>query len=1111
VKEHLKLTAVAFLVLLLVPAFVFGGTTGKISGVVRDTDTGETIPGVSIIVEGTTLGAVSDVDGYYYILNIPPGKYSVTATMIGYVKSTTEDVVVNADRTTEVNFSLKPTVIEVAKALVVTAKRSLVEPDLAASQAIVTPEETETLPANEILHAMTYEPGVSLSGGVDLRIRGDTPDEVSFQVDGLERTDPLNNKAYTILNSAMIQEIQILTGGFNAEYGNLRAGFVNVLQKEGARNWTYSADFRYVPAHKKHFGPGAYDSDQYDYLLFDTKERRNGDGKFFDKDGNETFTSYEEVWSKPLQYRLPNEKPLWIGWNARAEQLNKSNWMGKNNWTADDLMEVWEWRHPKYKYGEDPDVYLDSGFGGPLPLDPIGLKNASFFAGYKFNRVYLAFPAIVPAAVDQSFELKFTAYPKSSLKLTLSGLYARLRTTAQGNQWGTGMVGATIHGGDVEAWRTAGQMAGYYRPSTEGEWGGNRWNLAYHVRLKMWFKQGGLKLTHTLSPSTFYEVRYNWFRQDQKAGREKSRYKWNPASGRFDGDPDLNVTKVKTINGVDFVRPRGWVESTRGLPDVTGKYTLGGGGLVRDTSWAVSQRVNFDFTSQLTTRHMVKTGLELEFTKISRWYKRINEESHHCNHYYIYDAKPKRYAWYIQDKMEYGGMIANIGIRIEHYDPGAKIFALGKDPVTGEYSYDPFNRFWGRQMSTWESLQRLYPDIFTEWPFDFSPTDYETIYDHEYEVGKWIMDKLPKKDAKTYTVWSPRISISHPISERTKFFFSYGQFYSAPKSEFRYGIGPETGMLGIPGSNTRDIGNPDLRPPKTSAYEVGFEQSVRDLYLIRLRGYSKDESDQVASVTYIASAGSDMYGEPGFSAGIDAGMTRYNTFANQNYEDIRGVEAKFMKVRGRWLTGFLTFDYRIQSAGWTGFSEVLQGGIPTIYAASESQPEPVPSLLANIDFHTPPDLGPFMGNWRFSILQSWSRGAKYIYNPEGLPLKEIEDHHPDWILHYADSYNTNLRITKDFTLFGQRVSLYMDVKNLFNNKRLNTGSITDWTTYIEEVVIPKKTKIGAKDTWKYLNRGWESKDPDTGEMVWHEPVAAVNDFIQFLNPRSFLFGVRIRY
>ncbi|MDP2038276.1 MAG: carboxypeptidase-like regulatory domain-containing protein, partial [Ignavibacteria bacterium] len=115
---------------------IFAGTTGKISGTVKDKSTGEALPGCSISVEGTVLGAVCDVNGEYYIINMRPGKYTLVATMIGYKSYKVTNVQVIVDLTTKVDFSIEATTIDLGET-VVRAERPIIEKDVTSKLSIV--------------------------------------------------------------------------------------------------------------------------------------------------------------------------------------------------------------------------------------------------------------------------------------------------------------------------------------------------------------------------------------------------------------------------------------------------------------------------------------------------------------------------------------------------------------------------------------------------------------------------------------------------------------------------------------------------------------------------------------------------------------------------------------------------------------------------------------------------------------------------------------------------------------------------------------------------------------------------------------------------------------
>jgi len=91
-----------WLILLLILAFgfqaAFSATVGKIVGRVTDKETGDPLPGCNIIIAGSQMGAATDANGYYVIINVPPGAYSVKASMIGYQQTQQNQVIVNMDK-----------------------------------------------------------------------------------------------------------------------------------------------------------------------------------------------------------------------------------------------------------------------------------------------------------------------------------------------------------------------------------------------------------------------------------------------------------------------------------------------------------------------------------------------------------------------------------------------------------------------------------------------------------------------------------------------------------------------------------------------------------------------------------------------------------------------------------------------------------------------------------------------------------------------------------------------------------------------------------------------------------------------------------------------------
>jgi len=111
------------LALLLMNGAVWAGTTGKVTGVIKDAKNGEPLPGVSVVIVGTKRGAVTDVSGTYYILSVDPGTYQLRATLVGYQAEIQKEVRVAADFTTTINYSLKESAVELGEISVVAEPR----------------------------------------------------------------------------------------------------------------------------------------------------------------------------------------------------------------------------------------------------------------------------------------------------------------------------------------------------------------------------------------------------------------------------------------------------------------------------------------------------------------------------------------------------------------------------------------------------------------------------------------------------------------------------------------------------------------------------------------------------------------------------------------------------------------------------------------------------------------------------------------------------------------------------------------------------------------------------------------------------------------------------
>ncbi len=231
-----------FITVAMLSVDVLAGTTGKIAGRVVDAKTKEPMMGVNVLIVGTSMGGATDVDGSYFILNVPPGTYVVKASAVGYGAMVVENVRVSADQTTKVNFELSESAVQV-NAVVVTASRPLVQKDLTSTQSNISGANMSMLPVEDVQSVINLQAGV-----VDGHFRGGRLGEVKYLIDGVSVNDVYSGDPTMEASTNSVQELQVITGTFNAEYGQAMSGVVNEITKIPGDHYSggfsaYSGDY----------------------------------------------------------------------------------------------------------------------------------------------------------------------------------------------------------------------------------------------------------------------------------------------------------------------------------------------------------------------------------------------------------------------------------------------------------------------------------------------------------------------------------------------------------------------------------------------------------------------------------------------------------------------------------------------------------------------------------------------------------------------------------------------------------------------------------------------------------------------------------------------------
>lgn len=245
-RRFMVLALAALVALLGVTAAYAQQSTGAISGKVVDAQ-GAAIPGGEVVVTSKFLqgprGTVTNLDGEFRIPFLPPGSdYKLVAEAQGYGKVVQSNITVSLGSTMTMTITLAGTT-----EMTVTAKPPAIVMKETKVSTNLTQEELESLPVDRSYQSVLYlAPSVVSSGlGGNPSVGGATAQENIFLINGLNTTDPVTGTFGTNLNYNFIREMEVGTGGYEAEYGASTGGLFNVLPKSGTNEWHGEVFFYY--------------------------------------------------------------------------------------------------------------------------------------------------------------------------------------------------------------------------------------------------------------------------------------------------------------------------------------------------------------------------------------------------------------------------------------------------------------------------------------------------------------------------------------------------------------------------------------------------------------------------------------------------------------------------------------------------------------------------------------------------------------------------------------------------------------------------------------------------------------------------------------------------
>lgn len=916
-------------------------STGKIAGLVTDAQTGEPLVGVNVQIEGQFLGAATDLEGQYFILNVPPGRVNLEFSFIGYKTVLVENVEVLIDRTTKIDAQLQAAIMDLGETVVVTAQRPIVETDKTSSSVHFEPDQIKMLPVESLGDVLKLSAGVIKNADGTFSMRGGGSFEINYTVNGIKSlttntgvpaygTGTKSDNAWKYeINPLAVAQMEVISGGFNAEYGNAQSGVVNVVTKDGGPRFSGGLIVEYRPPGQYHWGDYLYSKNQPEWQDW----------------GN------IEAW-----------KP-YFGDSLQAMQLNYEKWVRNHSPDPDNPLGV-------YDYRKNPYTRYIFTFGGPLGFD--AQKMTFFFSGeIKNNPTRL--PTREKVQQLQNYSLSVSYKPSGTHQFKLTGLY---------QYFYSGM------GSGSEDVRWAGLW---------GTYGAKRkYTLIYDSPREETVFAQSLNHRFIFSGNSYLETTLTHQSETLYALQTPT-----PATARDQQlHPDLKDRVLEDEgpwNASYKYRTYYTWSSIYNQASVTDYYEL---------------KSNFSY--QFKNNNLFKAGIEAWLMD-----QDYNASSSLAVSAFIwrtgfatnYKAKTWYTAAYIQDKLEFAGMVANLGLRADAYNFGTKV------PVD---KYDVF-----------------YPAL-----------------------GSTSVGNPQWEDSKTFFSLSPRVGLSFPIAEKTAFRVQYGHFRSMPI--INQALDNQTF------NGWGSYGNPNLKPKLSVNYEVGLQQNLWDTHQLDIVTYYNDLKDQISPV-YVRSTTGSQNKEGDFKSSYIS----YENNGYGNSRGIEITFQNRHSQKWRYYISYALSQTNIGYYGTYLDTREFYEALSQKYTYSASDflaPEDrTHRFNGTLTYYVPENEGldiwgikPF-SNTSFSLLYRLSSGLAYFYSSEYQYDFRVESNR-----RYPMESRTDLRIEKDLPVKGWgSFKLGVRVLNLFDNKHLtpisNTQELERWVlrgvTYMHRDYDFRKNEI----------------------------------------------------
>ncbi|MEW5799323.1 MAG: TonB-dependent receptor [Bacteroidota bacterium] len=879
------------------PFLLLADTTGKIKGRVIDKASSEPLINATVFIVGTHFGTVTDLNGEYVILNIPAGTYQVRFSFLGYQTTNVTGVKVTPDLTTEINVSLQTEGIEMGEVTII-AERKAFQKDATATLTTIDEQQIRSLPINNFTQALVLVTGFvnsnNGSGDDGIHLRGGRSGEVTYLVDGVRVDDPIYGGLAIDLPRTGVSSLTVMSGTFNAEYGQAQSGVVNITTPEGTSHYQGSV----------RFGTDNFGIESNSWKTYRKEFTVGGPIPFISED-NDALNIF-----------------------VSGDHLSTQTYLNKEQ--------------------------------GPAYTTEGGRKIQHNFDFGLFDR-------------KQRFTGKATSRILSTVKLNAGFSYS------------------------LRNWR---EYDHYFKQYPE-----------YNDKQQLEGVLYSAAITHTPNSSTFYELKFSYFAKRGNTYTYDEDLKGTDITKRFRRIfyPVSDAVAFDSTSNYEFagfyaqpllfsdVRSYGHRTLGADLKDSSGTVVAKKGELLTDALISQLEAQNIDraivmvpsvdnffedsktktrtitgnFTSQVDKNNLVKAGFEVKFHTINNfWISGINTYWDHIDNAYdfwkrhaqitSYEFSPVQLAAYVQDKIEYEDIILNLGVRLDYLDSKAPdVYAVINDPTSTQ---------------------------------------------------------LPQAKVKPKMHISPRVGFAHPITEKIKFRFSYGQFYQYPDFNFLYRrfnqFDPQYPYPNLGQGYEPSIGNPNLKPEVTHAYEFGGEFELMEYLTGSLTLFYKDTYDYIST------------------SRVDIRPYAYTQIVNLDYANTRGVE---VSVRKRLADNY-SFQVNYTYSRAEGNADYWQSHADEAYLASVYGIV-APKKTVTLGWDQPHTLN-FTStvsytSWGVSLIGQFGSGLPYTpADARGKPISERNSGRQPW------TGSVDVRVYKQFRIEPVTLLFYSDIDNLFNRRNV---------------------------------------------------------------------------